>query len=96
MMKSIVNRGEIPGKTHLKSLGKIEAIASGVQARIEKTMGYSKRVTDETVNIARSLGIPNSEIERWVTYRLNRLSRDTEKIRGIKSRLHRVYPGLKI
>jgi hypothetical protein len=70
---------------------KMEAIACGVQARFEERTGYSKKVTDETINIARSLGVSNTEIEKWANSRLNRLAYDTEKFRVIKSLLNKAY-----
>ena len=70
---------------------KMEAIAWGVQARFEESTGYSKKVTDETIHIARSLGVSNTEIDRWANNRLNRLAHDTERIREIKSLLDKVY-----
>lgn len=73
------------------SFGKMEAIAYGVQARFEETTGYSKRVTDETINIARALGVAESEIERWATHRLSQIARDTERLREIKALLDKVY-----
>jgi len=73
------------------SFDKMEAIAYGVQARFEESTGYSKKVTDETVNVARTLGVADSEIERWATHRLSRLARDTERLREIKSLLDKVY-----
>jgi hypothetical protein len=73
------------------SFSKMEAIAFGVQARFEESTGYSKRVTDETINIARSLGVADSEIERWATQRLSRIARDTERLREIKALLDKVY-----
>ena len=73
------------------SFGKMEAIAYGVQARFEESTGYSKKVTDETINVARALGVADSEIERWATHRLSRLARDTERLREIKSLLDKVY-----
>ena len=69
----------------------MDAIAWGVQARVEESTGYFKKVTDETINIARSLGVSNTEIERWANNRLNRLAHDTERIREIKSLLDKVY-----
>lgn len=89
MIKTTETRGEIQGKTHLKSLAKMDAIASGVQARIEELTGCSRRVTEETVNIARALGVPGCEIERWVAYRRDRLARDAGKLNELKSRLTR-------
>ena len=73
------------------SFDKMEAIACGVQARFEESTGYSKKVTDETINVARTLGVADSEIERWATHRLSRIARDTERLREIKSLLDKVY-----
>ena len=73
------------------SLDKMEAIAYGVQARFEESTGYSRRVTDATINVARALGVPDIEIERWAAHRLTRLARDTERLREIKSLLEKLY-----
>ena len=72
-------------------INKMEAIAYGVQARFEESTGYSKKVTDETINVARSLGVADSEIERWANHRLSRIARDTERLREIKMLLNKVY-----
>ncbi|MBN1176988.1 MAG: hypothetical protein JXA51_04840 [Dehalococcoidales bacterium] len=69
----------------------MDAIASGVQARFEEKTGYSKKVTDETINVARALGVADREIERWATHRLTRIAQDTERLREIKTLLNRVY-----
>ncbi len=47
----------------------ISAIARGVEARQELLIRYSEVVTEETVEIARRLQIPNEEIEKWVPAR---------------------------
>ena len=80
-----------PERTEHTSLSKMEAIAYGVQARFEENTGYSKRVTDATINVARALGVPDNEIERWANHRLTRLARDTERLREIKSLLEKLY-----
>jgi len=79
------------GKTRYSSLDKMEAIAYGVQARFEENTGYAKRVTDATINVARALGVPDDEIERWADHRLTRLARDTERLREIRSLLEKLY-----
>ena len=79
------------GRTQPTSRNRMEAIACGVQARFEDSTGYSRRVTDATVNVARALGVPDHEIERWAAYRLTRLARDTERLKEIKSLLEKVY-----
>lgn len=73
------------GRNQEKSLERMDAIACGVQARFEESTGYSKKVTDATINVARALGVPDNEIEKWAAYRLNRISHDTERLREIKS-----------
>ena len=78
-------------RTQHISRNKMEAIAYGVQARFEENTGYSRRVTDATINVARALGVPESEIESWATHRLTKLARDTERIRDIKSILDKLY-----
>jgi hypothetical protein len=65
----------------------MEAIACGVQARLEERTGYSRRITNETVNIARALRVTDREIEKWVNQRLNRFARDEERIRILKERI---------
>ena len=80
-----------PDKTQPKLMDKMDAIAWGVQARFEESTGYSKKVTDETINIARSLGVANSEIERWATHRLSRIARETERLRAIRSLMDKTY-----
>ena len=73
------------------SLNKMEAIAYGVQARFQENTGYSRRVTDATINVARALGVPETEIERWADHRLTRLARDTERLSEIKTLLEKLY-----
>jgi hypothetical protein len=87
------------GKTPQTTPDKMEAIAYGVQARFEESTGYSKRVTDATINVARALGVADTEIERWAAHRLTRLAHDTERLREIKSLLDKLYgnsPGTKM
>jgi hypothetical protein len=79
------------GKTPPTPLNLMDAIAHGVQARFEESTGYSKRVTDATINVAKALGVPESEIERWAAHRLNRISHEAERLREIKSLLDRLY-----
>jgi hypothetical protein len=64
--------------------GRMGAIARGVQARLEEKTDYSRRLTRETVDIARALGIADREIERWVHQRETRSAESDERIQGIK------------
>lgn len=78
-------------KAQPKSLNRMDAIAYGVQARFEESTGYSKRVTDTTINVAKALGVPESEIERWTAQRFNCIAHETERLREIKSLLDKLY-----
>jgi hypothetical protein len=69
--------------------GNMEAIAYGVQARLDERTSFSRRVTDETVNTARALGVSESVIERWEAQRLNRLAREIERLREIRALLEK-------
>ena len=62
-------------------IDKMDAIAYGVEARYELITGHSEKITKETVAIARQLGIPEDEIEKWAALRL---MRDMEKVSVIK------------
>jgi hypothetical protein len=72
------------------SNGRMEAIACGVKARLEERNGYYRTVTDETVNIARALGVADREINNWVNQRVKQLARDEARLRSIKILLDRV------
>lgn len=65
--------------------GRMEAIAGGVRARLEESTGFSRRVTSETVEIARVLGVADKEIERWVNRQHELLASEEERIRSIKT-----------
>ena len=43
----------------------MDAIACGVEAKLDPFSAYSKIVTQRTIEIARQLGIAEEEIERW-------------------------------
>ena len=82
---------EKSGSIQHMTLEKMEAIAYGVQARFEENTGYSRRVTDATINVARALGVPEPEIEKWAAHSLTKLARDTERLREIRSLLEKLY-----
>lgn len=65
----------------------INAIAFGVEARLNSFLGYSKIVTQEAVNIAYQLGIHEEEIERWAAIRLKY---DAKRNAAIKSSLDKL------
>ena len=76
-------------------LDSMDAIACGVEAWFEENTGYSRKVAETTVDIARALGVPESDIKRWESSR--GICNDTEKGRVIKCLLERlaakVYPA---
>lgn len=95
MKSSIVQTSPTPTRRFFQSPdGRMDAIAYGVQARLDERTGYSKRVTDETVNIARNLGVTNREIKTWVNQRTKQLARDEERLRSIKTMLDRVRSNM--
>jgi hypothetical protein len=89
-IETINSRAAIDTNRH-SPVDKMEAIASGVQARLEESTSFSRKVTDETIKTARTLGMADSVIERWATQRFNRLSQEAERLREIRSILNRVY-----
>lgn len=85
---SIEDKVELQTKKPRRTfLNDIDSIAYGVEAWFEENTDYSIRVTEITVDIARKLGVPEGQIERWVARRLNRYR---EKGRVIKSLLERL------
>lgn len=47
----------------------LDAIAFGIEAKLDPLSNYSKLVVQETIDIARKLGIPENEIMSWITSR---------------------------
>jgi hypothetical protein len=76
--------------THASPNGRMDAIAYGVRARLEEKTGFSRRITDETINVARALGVADKEINTWAEQRLKRLARDEARLRDIKAILDRI------
>ncbi len=74
-----------------KSSTEMDAIARGVEARQELLIGFSKTVTERTIDIARQLGIDEKEIQRWVAARAKL---DSERNRVITSSLDKLKRSL--
>jgi ribosomal protein L1 len=68
-------------------LHNMDAIAYAVEAWIEEVTGYSRMEVKVTVDIARTLGVPENEIKQWSAFCL---SHDTEKLSDVKSLLERL------
>ena len=73
---------EIQEQALEESFSHIDAIACGVEARLDPFFSYSKMVAQDTINIARQLGITEEEIQRWAAAKAKLAS---ERDRGIKS-----------
>jgi DNA-binding transcriptional regulator YdaS (Cro superfamily) len=65
----------------------IDAIAYGVAAWLEENSGYSTNVTGMTVEIARKLGVPEKEINKWAARRSSLNARRVKPIRVLMQRL---------
>jgi len=57
------DRDEEDWATHL------DAIARGVEVKLDLLSGYSEKVTKRTIDIARQVGIAEEEIQRWAAAR---------------------------
>lgn len=73
-------------KTRCNFLDIMDSIAYGVEAWFEEKTDYSRKVVEATLDIARKLGLPEAEIDRWAACRLTRYM---EKDRVIKSLIKR-------
>ena len=69
-----------------KSSAEMDAIARGVEAKLDPLSSYSKTVTQRTIDIARHFDIPEEEIQKWAAAKA-RL--DSEKNRQFKSSLNK-------
>jgi hypothetical protein len=76
--------------------GRMEAIACGVRARLEERTGFSRRITDETINIARALGVTDREINTWANQHLKQLARDEARLQSIKAILDRIRSDIQM
>ncbi len=70
-----------------KSAARMDAIASGVEAQLDPYSGYSKLVTQQTIDIARQLGIDEEEVQRWATAKETLTSKKKRVIRSAQDKL---------
>lgn len=68
---------------------RMNAIVRGVEARFDSLFGYSKMVTQETIDIARQLGIPKKEIQRWAALRTRHDAKRNAAIKSLLNKLER-------
>jgi len=81
--------GDYGKNTYGHSLSKINAIAYGVDAQVDYFDFHSKAVTMKTVELARWLGIPEKEIQKWATARDELYSERDRRIKSGVSKLER-------
>jgi len=67
----------------------IDAIARGVEARLDEHLGYSATVSRETIHVARQLDIRQKQIKRWVTMRSERNVKRNARIKSALDKLQR-------
>ena len=70
-------------------LSEINAIAYGIDAQIDHFDFHSKIVAEKTVELARWLGLPRKEIEKWATAREGLYSERDRQIKSAISKLER-------
>lgn len=67
------------------NFGTIEAIARGVEVRVDNLGLHSKVVTQKTLKIAKSLGLSREEIDKWETARIKfEMERDKKLITSLR------------
>lgn len=71
------------------TLSEINAIALGINTQVDHFDLHSRIVTDRTVELARWLGMPEKEIEKWVTARVELYSERDRRIKSALSKLER-------
>jgi len=72
-----------------KSYAEMDAIARGVEAKLDSFISYSKMVTKETVDIAQRLGIADQRVQRWAAERARLESKRNSLIQLSLSKLER-------
>ena len=63
-----------------KSTSPIDAIALGVEVKLDPLSNYSKLVTERTIDVAWQLGIAEEEIEKWAAERARLDSSKRERV----------------
>ena len=69
-------------RTASKPSTRMDALARGVEAKLDPHSNYSKLVTEKTIDVARQLGIAEEETQRWAA---TKAELDSERDRVIKS-----------
>lgn len=82
-----VGGGQVDEEAMEESFNEMNAIAYGVEAKYDLLIGYSEIVTQETVDIARHLRIPEKEIQSWAAARARLVS---ERSKAIKTAVNKL------
>ncbi len=72
-----------------RSFSEIDAIAYGVEAQVDYFDFHSKIVTNKTIEVARWLGLPEKNIEKWAIARNELYSERDRRIKSALSKLER-------
>jgi DNA-binding NtrC family response regulator len=66
---ALENRRNMLAKEADRNISSMDAIAYGVEAKLDIRYGHLKAVTKGTIDVARWFGIDEAEIERWIAAR---------------------------
>lgn len=78
-------------KSGKNGFDRMEAIAFGVRARFEENTGYLKKINETTVNVAKALGVPEKEIDKWVESQRSQQTTKSQKLKEIRALLEKYY-----
>ena len=70
-----------------KPPAEMDAIACGVQAKLDHFSAYPKVMTERTIEVARQLGIPEEEIREWAAAKARLHYRKNKLIKSLLSKL---------
>ncbi len=70
-------------------LKQMNAIARGVEAKLDSLGAHSQAVTQGTIEVARGLGIPEKAIQTWAAARQQLLTERMTQIQSMEEKLKR-------
>ena len=83
-------------KTQGNFLDIMDSVAYGVETWFEEKTDYSRKVVEATLDIARKLGLPEAEIDRWAACRLTRYMEKDRVIKSLIKRAQVISPATKL
>jgi hypothetical protein len=78
-------------KARRNGFDRMDAIAFGVRVRFEESIGYFTRITNTTAKVAKALGVPEKEIDKWVESQQTQQITESQKLKEIRSLLEKYY-----